>query len=407
MSFLQDDFKFIDLFAGIGGFHYAMQKISTKAECVFASEINPNAIKLYRLNFNQSSDNDITKVEPYDIEDFDVLCAGFPCQPFSKAGYQDGFKDTRGTLFFNIVKIIDGKIRTGHKPKLLILENVRNLASHDNYNTWNVIKKSLEDLGYNTTEKPLIVSPIDFDLPQLRERSIIVAIDKDIFDDKIDFQPTKVLKDKRKKTIFDILDNSLDSNNGLYGISDYQHKVLEVWETFMQIIGPQTLGFPIWSDEFFRDYDISDLPNWKQNFIQKNRLLYKKYKTQLDIWNKKYHVQDLIKTHRKFEWQAGKSIDSIYKGLIQFRPSGVRVKKPDYAPTLVAMAHTPIIGKYKRFITPIEALKLQSFPDSFKYDEVGNDIYRLLGNAVNVDVIYEVSNQFIQYINKRLEGKSV
>ena len=113
----------------------------------------------------------------------------------------------------------------------------------------------------------------------------------------------------------------------------------------------------------------------------------------------------MIKTHRKFEWQAGTKINSIYKGLIQFRPSGIRVKYADYAPTLVAMAHIPIIGQYKRYITPLEALKLQSFPTSFKYSEVGNDIYRLLGNAVNVDVIFNVTYQFISYIDKKLEGK--
>src|SRR5690554_4116041 len=221
-----------------------MNEVSKKAKCVFASEINDNAIKIYELNFNQSSDNDIEKTEPQDIEDFDVVCAGFPCQPFSKAGSQNGFNDTRGTLFFDIVRIIKGKIESGHKPKMLILENVRNLATHDNYRTWHVIKNALNELGYNTDDNPLILSPADFNVPQLRDRSIIMAIDSDIYSEKIEFTVTK---QEPEKTIYEILEKEIDIDVEKYKISDYENRVLSIWDEFIKIIGPQTLGFPIWS----------------------------------------------------------------------------------------------------------------------------------------------------------------
>lgn len=402
MSFLKDDFKFIDLFAGIGGFHFAMKKLSAKSKCVYASEIDKNAIEVYNQNFNQSSESDITKVDPNNIPDFDVLCAGFPCQPFSKAGNQNGFSDTRGTLFFDIMRIIKCKIEKGSKPKLLILENVRNLASHDDYKTWNIIKSELKNLGYNLMDKPLILSPADFGVPQLRDRSIILCIDESIYSKTIEFRPNT--HKTSKNNIFDILENEDRINKSEYEISEYQRRVFDIWDEFMAIIGVQKIGFPIWSDEFFKEYPLDDLPKWKQIFIIKNRSLYKKHKKKIDKWYKKNRVHELVKTHRKFEWQAGDSITSIYEGLIQFRPSGVRVKKPDYAPTLVAMAHIPIIGKYKRFITPVEAARLQSLPDNFKFDNIGNDIYRLLGNAVNVEVIYNTTSQFIEYINTKKES---
>lgn len=400
MSIIPKKFKFIDLFAGIGGFHYAMIKYDHDAKCVFASEINKNAIKIYESNFNQSSDYDIRKINSNMIEDFDVLCAGFPCQPFSKAGKQNGFSDHRGTLFLEIERIIREKIDSGYKPKILILENVRNLESHDKGNTWKIIYKKLIELGYNTIKKPLIIKPTDFNIPQLRDRAIIVAVANEIYSGDIDFD---IIRTKPTKNIFSILQRNTSKIIEEYGINDYEKKVLDAWDDFYSNVNRKIIGFPIWSDEFYLDYEIEQLPLWKQNFIKKNRELYVDNKDFINKWYVKHDVKNFKKTQRKFEWQAGKSIRSVYEGIIQFRPSGVRVKKPDFSPTLVAMAHVPIIGKYKRYITKDEARKLQSFPDSFKYKYVGEDIYRMLGNAVNVDVIYNVFSQFVNYIDSKKE----
>ncbi len=399
MSILKSDFTFIDLFSGIGGFHYAMNKYSSESRCVFSSEINEKAIKLYNLNFKLDSNHDITKINPQTIPNFDVLCAGFPCQPFSKAGFQNGFEDTRGTLFFEIVKIIKSKINSGSKPKILILENVRNLATHDDHKTWSVIHNSLVEIGFNVIDKPLILSPKDFGIPQLRDRAIIVAVDSNLYSGYIDFSVNKV---KDTKNIFSVLEPETPLLKRTYGITEYEREVLDAWDVFIRKIGIRTIGFPIWSDEFGQVYSVENLPKWKQNFILKNRELYNNHKSIIDEWKIDYNIASFIKTHRKFEWQAGKSINSLYEGLIQFRPSGIRVKKPDFAPTLVAMAHIPIIGKYQRYITPKEAARLQSLPEDFDFDSVGNDIYRLLGNAVNVDVIYNVFKQFVDYIDNKL-----
>lgn len=161
--------RFIDLFAGIGGFHQALA--NQGAKCVFASEINQNAVKTYLAN-HQFSENlmhgDITKINPSYIPDHDVLCAGFPCQPFSQAGQKKGFEDTRGTLFFNILEILKEK-----KPKVYFLENVRGLLKHDNGRTFSIIKDSLESLGY--TFQFFIVKSSDYGLPQHRPRLLMIG----------------------------------------------------------------------------------------------------------------------------------------------------------------------------------------------------------------------------------------
>jgi DNA (cytosine-5)-methyltransferase 1 len=165
--------KFIDLFAGIGGFHIALEKLGHK--CVFASEKRINLAELYEKNFQIEVNRDITKIDVSDIPSFDILCAGFPCQPFSKAGKQDGLKDERnGSLFDKIVDILEF-----HKPKYFILENVRNLISHDNENTWFYIKEQLENkLGYKIDKK--IYSPHNFGIPQHRERLFIIGSSDDL-----------------------------------------------------------------------------------------------------------------------------------------------------------------------------------------------------------------------------------
>ena len=173
-------FKFIDLFAGIGGFHLAMHKLG--GECVFASEIDKSARMTYEANFMKLAPNlfengmyndDIRKISPHDLPDFDVLCAGFPCQPFSQAGHKRGFDDNhnseRGNLFFNIAEIIEVK-----RPRAFFLENVRGLVSHDNGNTIKTIRDILEnELGYSFYIK--IVKASDYGLPQLRPRAYIVG----------------------------------------------------------------------------------------------------------------------------------------------------------------------------------------------------------------------------------------
>lgn len=163
--------KFIDLFAGIGGFHAAMASFG--AECVFSSEWDKYAQKTYFENYGIMPEGDITKIKAEEIPSHDILCAGFPCQPFSISGKQKGFEDTRGTLFFDVARIAKY-----HQPKVLFMENVRNFEKHDNGNTLKTVKETLDEIGYNLWHKVLNAS--HFGLPQNRERIYMIAVRKDI-----------------------------------------------------------------------------------------------------------------------------------------------------------------------------------------------------------------------------------
>ena len=368
-------FKFIDLCSGIGGFHTALKGLG--GECVLAAEIDTYAIETYNQNYGIDSNNNLRDLTKKDIPYYDILCAGFPCQTFSKAGSQQGFEEIRGTIFFDIVRVL-----TETKPKFILLENVRNLASHNNGNTWNTIRETLTEIGYLVPENPFIVSPLNFGIPQSRERVFIPCIRKDIAKvEKIELE----VPVKQDTTIFDILEPTVEEK---YNISDYEKYVIKVWEEFKQGITTKSLGFPIWYDSFKLDKEaIKDLPQWKQDFIIKNIELYENNKSFIGSWEKKFNnLQDLQPTHRKFEWQMGTEYTSIYQGIIQFRPSGIRVKKPDFFPALVAMVHISIIGKYLRRLTPRECARLQSFPDTFQLSTNDKQAYKQLGNSLNVTV---------------------
>lgn len=404
VDFFTNGFKFIDLFAGIGGFHQAMKKLG--GECVFAAEINPETAQTYKDNYNIDALHDITTLNPDDIPQHDVLCAGFPCQSFSKAGSQKGFGDVRGVLFFDIIRILKYHIYRYGGPKFLLLENVRNLVSHDKGKTWLRIRKELEDIGYNVIQTPLIVSPHYFGIPQLRERAVIVAVKKDYYNG-----PINVSFEKKGRNTCDMNSVLVQKNTTEYvlssfKISDYENRLLSMWDDFIKGIDRKIIGFPVWSDVFFNKIKItSDMPLWKKDFINKNKELYLKNKDFIDSWYKKYDQMKWVKkTHRKFEWQVDNKINSVFEGIIQFRPSGVRVKQPTEFPALVAIVHVPIIGKYKRYLTPREAANLQSFPESFKIACNMRLAYKQFGNAVNVDVIYNVFKKFVEEVEGKKNG---
>lgn len=193
-----DHFKFIDLFAGIGGIRLGFEHVG--GECVFSSEFDEDACKTYEANFGEHPSGDITKIDAADIPDFDILLGGFPCQAFSIIGKKEGFNDeTRGTLFFEIERILKAK-----KPRAFMLENVRNLTAHDKGNTFKVIIEHLENLGYTVYAK--VLNALDYGVPQKRERIIIVG-----FLDKItDFTFPEPVPVEQRKTLTDILETDVD-----------------------------------------------------------------------------------------------------------------------------------------------------------------------------------------------------
>ncbi len=190
-------FRFIDLFAGIGGIRLGFEHVGGK--CVFSSEFNEDACKTYEANFGEHPSGDITKIDAKDIPDFDILLGGFPCQSFSIIGKKEGFSnETCGTLFFDIERILKEK-----RPPAFMLENVRNLASHDHGNTFKIIRNHLEALGYHVYAK--VLNALDFGVPQKRERIIIVG-----FINNVEFAFPNPIPESKRKTLKDILESNVD-----------------------------------------------------------------------------------------------------------------------------------------------------------------------------------------------------
>ena len=382
------NFKFIDLFCGIGGFHQALSDLG--GECVYASDIDADCRKTYERNYGIHPDGDITKVMESDIPAHDVLCAGFPCQAFSKAGKRLGFADeTKGTLFFDILRILKY-----HKPKYALLENVRNLASHDHGNTWKVIHDSLVEAGYNVLDEPVIFSPHYIGVPQHRERVFIMCVRKDVgtlprFYFNIERIPDCSIDDI-------LLSDSEIENLDKYRLKPQMIEWIDNWNAFLQGIKCDKLpGFPIWADSLcaMEDNpmigDWNEMPKWMKNFIKKNSELWEKNQDFIDKWLPVAKRNPLFfGSKAKLEWQAGETKHpDVWQHIMQIRPSGLRVKPGTYFPALVAITQTSIVGSRKRFLTPRECARLQSFPDTFICDDKNTQAYKQFGNSINVELV--------------------
>ena len=427
-------FKFIDLFAGIGGFHHALAQLGGK--CVLAADLDANCRKVYKATWpmhpdeallgdirslTRNPDGSERKIDEIRalVPDHDVICAGFPCQPFSKSGMQKGVLDqTRGTLFFDIMKIAKAKT-----PRYIILENVRNLAGPRHTDTFATIIASLRECGYRVDGNPVVfsphlLSPANGGSPQHRERVFILAeyVGEHTTDKTLDLgirhEPSAGW-DPKSWTLDGILQSDRDIDNiDDYRLTSEDKAVLDAWQAFVQGIPDDNLpGFPIWVDFFHTKprYPIG-APQWKRDFIKKNSDFYKKHKAFIDAWlglswksGENFRVKDFIASRRKFEWQARgiqpkKKDRDLWKLAIHFRPSGVRVKAPNYLPTLVAITQTPFIGPRRRYLTPVEVGRLQGFPDTvFPNAEIDDKhAYKQAGNAVNVGVVKYVASTLFE-----------
>ena len=399
--------RFIDLFAGIGGFHSAGEAFGW--QCVFASEIDEAAAKIYEGNWGLTPSGDIkeftSRKKTNAIPNHDVLFAGFPCQPFSKSGKQLGMEEDRGSLFHDILKILKEK-----KPSMFVLENVRNLTGPRHEHEWNFIIKKLRSIGYTVSSEPFVVSPHRIPpsyggTPQARERVFITGT-------RTESSVKQTIPNLMFPTDFEFWEESswnlykdlpIEKNDKetflKYRISHEEVELLEAWDSLINRlkISKDMLklpGFPLWSDLWGKkqiyEFDKS-APVWKKSFEEKNLRFYKEHKTVIDGWLKQYPViRESPPSKRKFEWQA-QDLPSLWEGLIHFRPSGIRVKKANYVPALVAITQTTILGKYRRRITPREAARLQGLSDDFSFFNQSDSLsYKQLGNGVSVGAVYQV-----------------
>ena len=386
--------KFIDLFCGIGGFHQAL--IRVKGTCVFACDIDEQCRKTYEKNYNLKPEKDISKVDITTIPSFDILCAGFPCQSFSNSGNKKGFDDKRGKLFEYILDIAFEK-----KPSFMFLENVKHIKKIDNGNIFKHILERINQTGYFVTTIEL--SPHQLGVPQQRERIVFICIRNDIYNKDIDLD----FKLPNVKMNLDTIFEKDFSKTKKYKISSEEEEILTVWDTMVKEfdIG-QNLSPTILCNEFQKEYteeQMEKLPSWKQDYITKNKPIYQKYKEKWDKWLIDYNkLLTKKEIYGKLEWQAGKKKenDSIFNHFIQLRQSGIRVKKGEYFPTLVAIVQTPIYAKEKRYITPRECARLQSFPDDFILNENDKVAYKQFGNAVNVEVVHFVIYNTLKAYNR-------
>ena len=435
--------KFIDLFAGIGGFHHAALKVFPDAECVMAVEWDNDCKKVYSTAFPETDlRGDIREVlsvtkngktleasarEIRDqnlVPEHDILFAGFPCQPFSKGGAQKGMSEqTQGTLFHEIMRIIEAR-----RPRLVILENVANLVGHDEGRTWDTIIEALRAAKYAVDREPLLISPhqikkVRGGAPQNRPRVYIVAVDT-----------KQGLKVPDNSSLLDPSDWRTESSpawdiESIFKGSDPEEteldqkelRWLEAWDDFVKKIPADDLpGFPIWADAWYgrmrkpgrvegstatlrakRSDDEGNEAEWWTDFVAKNQRFYKEHAEVLDKWFTKWKVADFPESRRKLEWQARRhhpkrSGRTLRDCLIQLRPSGIRVKPPTYAPALVAMAQTPVVGLGEtwRRIGPAEAGVLQGFTNYRPWRKVmrgdpsfrAGAAYKQFGNAVNIGI---------------------
>ena len=435
--------RFIDLFAGLGGFHRALESLGH--ECVFASELNPDLLELYKLNFPKSADvtyGDIRQAK-HIVPPHDILCAGFPCQPFSKSGFQLGRDDVRGTLFDEIVWIIER-----HHPRFVLLENVGNFERHDEGRTWDTICGELERLGYYleatthcTTGGRGLLSPHHIGFPQHRERFYCVATLVPLRDEpfaprerarRTDLAPLMV--DAAELSIRDRAESTP---------TEQQIRCIDHWNAFLSALPADSVklpSFPIWGDELWATYPfeattpsrlshaellyhaarhgvvragathaelLEMLPSyaredrdhfepWKIDFIRKNRHWLRSILPRLPSgWVEQ--LRAFPPSLRKLEWNCQGEVRDLYHHVLQFRPSGLRVKRMTSSPALVAMTSTqiPFLGPAKRFLSRVEGLRIQGFPDDHLLPDSRPDAFRALGNAVHVGLITDICRRML------------
>ena len=405
--------KFVDLFAGLGGFHYGMS--SAGFECVFASELDPELRKLYEFNYGLKVWGDIRKAVEDDIPEHDVLCAGFPCQPFSLAGSKRGTEcPESGRLIDEILRIAKHR-----RPEFLILENVPNILTIANGSFWQYINTTFGKLGYKLIHK--IISPEDIGIPQNRKRLFVIGslnhdllelfewpepqdgkYLQDILDDSL---PHKVVEPRKRVQLMrwqQLLNKcslpekmpSLSISAQEFGATypiDFTNLTLNELRNCKGAYGQNLSDCRTWNDVLSKmpSYcrKTRRVPQWLIKSVHYSRNIYRQNVDILDQWSKDFDKQH--NSWQTLEWRGYKTKRLLSDHILQFRASGIRVLKPEKAPSLIAMTATqvPIIGWKMRYISKYEAAKLQNLHGLTKIPNNDFRAFKAFGNAVNAKVV--------------------
>ena len=388
----KNQLTFIDLFCGIGGFHQALHKLGAK--CVLACDIDKDCREVYHNNYGIMPVNDVKQIDENNMPDFDILCGGFPCQAFSNGGKKKCFEDNRGLLFDEIMRIAKVK-----QPKFMFLENVKHILKVSNGEVIEYIKNKIAHFGYHL--QLFQISPHQYGIPQQRERVYFVCIRNDIYNN------SDIILPQYNGTIdFQSYLDKYEDIDKKYMLDGDVLNTLNAWdEMISQFDVNEKISPTIMINDAYKNYsqeEFNNFPTWKKDYMTKNKPLLEKYSDQFKSWYLKH--KDILskrEIYGKLEWQTGpiKENDSIFNHFIQIRQSGIRVKKSQYFPTLVAISQIPIYGKEKRYITPRECARLQSFPEDFILSPNDRQTYKQMGNSVNVDNVYTVINSTFQHYN--------
>lgn len=452
MAVATPTFEFVDLFSGLGGFHVALDSLGGKG--VFAAEWEPTLNALYKRNFGIQPWGDINALETdgdieREVPDHDVLTAGFPCQPFSKAGDQLGFADTaQGGLFFKVHQILRVK-----QPRRFILENVPNILKHDGGHTQRKIINMLEALDYSV--KVAHFSPHQFGIPQVRDRAYFVGS----LDGPLE-ESVWPIKQKGPTDITSVLRQNIPPTRS---IPEQTLRAIDMWGDFLRR-SPTSLkmpSFPIWSMEFGATYPYEDetppgvwdrrpvwglrqmgikgsfgqslectvheqkelipshasrdgdyqFPRWKRTFIRQNREFYEENRSWIDPWLDQWKPVDMPSSFQKMEWNAQGEERDIDNFVLQVRASGLRIKRPTTSPSLIAFTQTqvPILGSNltgeRRYMTPAECAELQSLGD-IHLPASDLDAYKALGNAVNARVVKAIAERLLEGLDNSVSSNT-
>ncbi|WP_307802736.1 DNA (cytosine-5-)-methyltransferase, partial [Cellulomonas dongxiuzhuiae] len=370
-------FRYADLFAGIGGFAAVLEALG--AEHVYSVEIDRHASAVYRRNWGRDPYGDVTEDASEDVMkvgEHDLLAAGFPCQPFSKSGAQKGMDEIRGTLFFNIMEVLQA-----HHPTLVVLENVRNLAGPRHTHEWEVIIERLRTEGYQVSETSAVFSPHQIapefgGFPQVRERVFITATlvpDGHVADPHV--RPVVLPSHVRMTREWDLAEDlPLDDSHHVPGtdLSVAEVTWIDHWDTWVQFMNALRVsdadaageparrlpGFPVWSHVWVSSQserqamlspDGVPVPSWKKNFLLKNWDLYDRIRQVDPAWLRTWlaKTRTFPESRQKLEWQA-QDETSLWNCVLSFRPSGIRAKRMTHLPALVAITQTPVLGPRDR-----------------------------------------------------------